>query len=76
MVQNIYRKLTKEQLARGVVFASTLSPSRSDDIHGLHTKEITMARYRDGNGAEIEKRLRDTKFFNGTGFKFNIIRTR
>jgi hypothetical protein len=36
----VYLKLKKEQLQRGVIFSSTLSERRTDDIEGLITHEV------------------------------------
>lgn len=65
----IYRKLTKDQKERGVIFSSCLSPTK----------------YENGTIHEVKKddpdkenkicNLKDDKFFNGSQFKYNIIRT-
>lgn len=69
----IYRKLTKEQKSRYVVFASTLSQYPTDNIEGLTTHEVTMY----SPPSEQERtiaRLKDDKFFDSSPFKYNIIR--
>lgn len=77
MVRKIYRKLTKDQIDRGVVFSSTLSPYPTDDLMGLTTHEVTMQDFKDDRlEAEEEiRRLKDDSFFNRSHFKYNIIRT-
>ena len=75
MVKKIYRKLTKEQISRGVIFSSTLSPQRTDDIMGLTTHEVTS--YDTPSDAQERiANLKDDKFFSGSQYKYNIIRTR
>ena len=75
MVRKLYRKLTKDQVRRGVVFSSTLSPTRDDE--GLNTHEITRKQWREDEkeSREREKRLKDTRFFAESHFKYNIIRS-
>lgn len=76
MVRKIYRKLTKEQKERGVVFASTLSTTTSDDVEGRTTHEITREEWRENEKEARQKmqRLKDDKFFNRSHFRYNIIR--
>jgi hypothetical protein len=69
-MKKIYKKLTAEQKARNVVFASTLSKynfETSDDT----THEVTADD--EERWTKIE-RLKDDKFFRNSHFKFNIIR--
>jgi len=67
----IYKKLTEEQLKRGVIFSSCLSEFKTemqnDTIHEVFNKT------EDKN--LMIKRLKDDKFFNNSHFKFNIIRS-
>lgn len=67
-MQKIYRKLTKEQRERGVAFSSCLSPCRYE------TGTIHEVKRDDPEMEEKERRLKDDKFFNGTQYKYNIIR--
>ena len=67
----VYRKLTKDQKSRGVVFSSTLSPRPTDDIEGLTTHEVLST---NKDREEIINRLLDDSFFDGSMFKYNIIR--
>ena len=70
-MRKVYRKLTKEQKARGVIFSSALSPYPTDDIYGLTVHEVNK------DDLDISKtiaRLKDDSFFNASHFKYNIIR--
>jgi hypothetical protein len=72
-MRKIYRKLTKEQLERGVVFSSCLSigttEREGDNIHEVFNTE-------DYNEKSLHiRRLKDDKFFNGSQWKYNIIRS-
>ena len=70
-MQKVYKKLTTDQKARGVIFSSCLSVYReemqTDTIHEVLASDPDT-------GAHIA-RLRDDKFFSGSHFKFNIIRS-
>lgn len=69
-MRKIYRKLTKDQKERGVIFSSTLSKATTelagDTIHEVFAtdkdKWITI------------ERLKDDSFFNNSPWKYNIIR--
>jgi hypothetical protein len=71
MVRKLYKKLTKEQINRGVIFSSTLSPYRFETKE-TNTHEVFKD---DFDLNEHIKRLKDNKFFNESHFKYNIIRT-
>lgn len=87
MVQKIYKKLTEEQKARGVIFSSCLSPYKFElsdsNIHEVF--RIKEEDYKDKPAWELNnaykeneetiRRLKDDKFFNNSQYKFNIIRT-
>jgi len=69
-MKKIYRKLTQDQIDRGVVFSSTLSKMKieqpGDTIH-----EVTKDTYdKDRHIAN----LKDDSFFNDSSWKYNIIR--
>lgn len=72
-MHKIYKRLTADQKARGVIFSSTLSRATtelaSDTIHEVF--ETDRDKY------DVIERLKDDKFFNGNtcGWKYNIIRT-
>jgi hypothetical protein len=63
-----YRKLTKEQKERGVIFSSQLQPNGT--IHEV-TKENL---YQCSEGTDKITLLLDDKFFNNSPYKFNEIR--
>lgn len=70
-MRKIYKKLSQEQRARGVIFTSTLSKYR-EEMMGDTTHEVL-------HGSEDVPghiaRLKDDKFFNDSPWKYNIIRT-
>jgi len=70
-MKKVYKKLTAEQIKKGVVFSSCLSVYRTeqqgDTIHEVLNTDIDKA--------EKIARLKDDKFFNESHFKFNIIRS-
>lgn len=70
-MRKIYRKLTKDQRERGIVFSSTLSRATielsCDTIHEVHRDDPEREK-------KIE-RLKDDKFFNGSPWRYNIIRS-
>ena len=65
----IYRKLTKDQKERGVIFSSELV---SDD-QSL-SKTIHEVKETDSDKFERIEKLKDDKFFNNSPFKHNLIR--
>jgi hypothetical protein len=67
-MRKIYRKLTKEQKARNVIFSSCLSVDtfESGTIHEVYSNEQDKR-------TKIE-RLKDDKFFNRSHYKYNIIK--
>ena len=70
-MKKIYKKLTSDQIKRGVVFTSTLSKynfETSDDT----THEVTAD---DAERWTKIERLKDDKFFRNSHFNFNIIRS-
>lgn len=68
-IKKIYRKLTKDQKDRGVVFSSSLSPCKyeTDTVHEVFG--YTSEDYK------TMERLKDDKFFRGSHFNYNIIRS-
>lgn len=70
-MKKVYKKLSREQLKRGVVFSSTLSKYR------FETSEDNIHEVFNSDSDKIDKiaRLKDDKFYNQSHFKFNIIRT-
>ena len=83
-MKKIYKKLSEEQIKRGVIFSSCLSIGRTEQADGnihevLRVNEKDFKEYRDFYKALEEQkehiaRLKDDKFFNDSHFKFNIIR--
>lgn len=69
-LRKIYKKLTEDQIKRGVIFSSTLSNStieqENDTVH-----EVLDTDEDKGN---IIRRLLDDKFFRNGPWKYNIIR--
>jgi hypothetical protein len=71
-MRTIKKKLSKEQIERGIIYTSTLSTEKneslSDTIHEIY----------EGDNYKNEKmrRLEDTKFFKNSPFKYNIVRTK
>lgn len=70
MVRKLYKKLTDEQKARGVIFASTLSTQRIEQPNDTIQEVLKDAEDRD---VRIY-RLLDDKFFNKSHWKYNIVR--
>ncbi|HUS50423.1 MAG TPA: hypothetical protein VMZ91_09680 [Candidatus Paceibacterota bacterium] len=77
-MQKVYKKLTKDQIKRNVIFSSCLSVCKTeqekDTIHEVFQigKDGVKVDF-DKNQEEIS-RLKDDKFFNSSHWKFNIIR--
>ena len=69
-MKKIYKGLTLDQIARDVIFSSTLSTSTTeqagDTVHEVKADDPDRGRTID--------RLKDDKFFNGSHWKYNIIR--
>lgn len=86
MVTKVYKKLSPEQKARGVIFSSCLSPFRYEvkDCIVHEVLKIDPEDYKDKPTYELIKdeeeqhetikRLLNDKFFNASHFKFNIVR--
>ena len=71
-MRKIYKQLTDDQRARGVIFSSTLSACTTE----LANDTIHEVMESDSDKWECIDRLRDDRFFNGNtcGWKYNIIR--
>ena len=78
-MKKVYKKLTKEQIARNVIFSSCLSTERTELT--TDTKHEVLSIGKDGVKADFDKnqeeikRLKNDKFFNASHWKFNIIRS-
>lgn len=68
-MRKIYKTLTDDQKERGVIFSSQLMPGST--IHEVTRKEY-QEDYQDAD--ETIARLLDDKFFNGSPYKYNLIR--
>lgn len=76
-MKKLYRKLTKEQKARGVVFSSTLVYEDKDDTRAdVYTHEVigTPEGWIGEPQREKIEQLKDDKFFNNSPYKYNLIR--
>lgn len=69
-MKKIYRKLTRDQIDRGVVFSSTLSESTLEQANDTVHEVLFDEEERE----ETVARLKDDRFFNASQYKFNIIR--
>ena len=69
-MKKVYKTLTGDQIKRGVIFSSTLSITRTEKS----TDKIHEVFYNDEDRREHIERLRDDKFFDGSPWKYNIIR--
>lgn len=70
-MRKVYKKLTADQKERGVIFSSCLSRCRSELV-GDTIHEVMKD---DPDKSETIRRLKDDKFFNGSSWNYNIIRT-
>ena len=69
-MRKVYKKLTEDQIKRGVIFSSCLSIYRYETIN-----DIIHEVFKDQeNKAEEITLLKDDRFFNSSHWKFNIIR--
>jgi hypothetical protein len=69
-MRKVYRKLTADQKARGVIFSSCLS-EYTQEIEGNTVHEVKAGQE---NTDETIKRLLNDRFFNASHFKYNIVR--
>lgn len=69
-MRKIYKRLTADQRQRGVIFSSTLSKHttemENDTMHEVFADDEDKHR--------IIQNLKDDSFFNGSPWKYNIIR--
>ena len=63
-MRKVYKDLTEEQKSRGVIFSSELVGGNSvhEVLKDTENKEVIIAR------------LLNDKFFNGSHYKYNLIR--
>ena len=69
-MRKINKKLSKEQIERGVIFTSTLSRSTTESLDDT-THEVLDS---DRDKSDQIRRLLDDSFFNNSPWKYNIIR--
>lgn len=69
-MKKVYKKLTEEQIKRGVVFSSCLSEGRTEQQDD--TKHEVFKN--DSDRSEHINHLLNDKFFNSSHWNFNIIR--
>ena len=69
-MRKIYRNLTEDQKSRGVIFSSTLSTA-TIELEGDLVHEVFES---DSDKDRIIKNLKNDSFFNGSPWKYNIIR--
>ena len=69
-MRKINKKLTADQIKRGVVYSSTLSTERTEQT-GDTTHEVFKL---DTEGYKEIAHLQDDKFFNKSHWNYNIIR--
>ena len=69
-MRKIYRKLTKEQKSRGVIFSPTLSTKTVEQVGDIVHEVYADTPRRD----EIKRNLLDDSFFDGSQWSYNIIR--
>jgi len=69
----IYKKLTADQKARGVIFSSCLVYNKhSDDLsEGIH-EVLTTQPIREAE--RMIERLKNDSFFDASPYKYNVIR--
>jgi len=66
----VYKELTKDQKARGVIFSSTLSVNKTEGKDGV-MHEIVEGQPDEG----VQRaRLLDDSFFNDSHFNYNVVR--
>ena len=69
-MKKLYKRLTEEQISKGVIFSSCLSISTTE-LKGDTIHEILKS---DEDIEETKNRLLNDSFFNGSHWKYNIIR--
>jgi hypothetical protein len=69
-MRKVYKKLSAEQIKRGVIFSSCLSKYTTEQENDTIHEVLNTDKEKD----LIIERLKDDKFFNQSHFKYNIIR--
>lgn len=71
-MRNVYRKLTKEQKERGVIFSSELIP-KAGQMKGFE-RCVHEVKAEQVDKWEVIERLTDNSFFRNSPFDYNLIR--
>ncbi len=80
-MKKIYRKLTKDQIERGVIFSSCFQvykeTGKGSSLYDGSIHELDLKLYQDDykEYLTIKERLLDDSFFNDSHWNYNIIRT-
>ncbi len=69
-MKKVYKKLTAEQKARGVIFSSCLSEYRQE----MENDTIHEVKKGQKDTTEVITRLLNDKFFNNSHLNYNIVR--
>ena len=69
-MRKVYKKLTEEQKARGVMFSSTLSKFRTEQ----NTDTMHEVLNTDEDKNAVITRLLNDSFFNASPWSFNVVR--
>ena len=69
-MKKVYKKLTKDQKARGVIFSSCLTENRIEQ----NDETIHEVLERDKDKETLINRLLDDSYFNNSFFNYNIVR--
>ena len=69
-MRKIRKRLTQDQINRGVIFSSCLSEYK-EEMQGDTVHEVFKG---DTDATETIRRLLDDSFFNASHWKYNIIR--
>jgi len=69
-MQKVYKKLSQDQIKRGVIFSSCLSVFRTEQSTDLIHEVLES----EPDKWQRVERLKDDKFFNASHWKYNILR--
>lgn len=69
-MKKVYKKLTKEQKERGIIFSSCLSEYKEE----MENNTIHEVKKSQEDKYTVIERLLNDKFFNDSPFNYNIVR--
>ena len=69
-MKKIYKKLTKEQTTRGVIFSSCLSTATTEQ----NNDTVHEVLHGDSDQETVINRLLNDSFFDNSPYKYNIVR--